>query len=239
MRSFGMLLWELSFNKIPYKDLESDDVIDHVMSGKRESLDFGKDSNDIIKGFTKIITSSWQQDYRKRPTMPMVSKILESLYKTYFGEIGPVDYYEQKDDEFASSSKEGSDIDNGNENLLETDDYNEIDFNLDILPLKMGIEYHNTKAKKTETEDDYKICWECFKAHADLEIKEAIYWKGLYLWEGYVEKDQIEAKRLFKIAADANIADAQLRYAFALDLPLDVKEFWKYLNKAAKNDNSA
>jgi TPR repeat protein len=111
--------------------------------------------------------------------------------------------------------------------------------------LSKGIEHHNIKAMKTRSEQDYKICWECFNKHANIGNKTAMYWKGRYLWEGFVVKDQIEAKKLFKIAADAGIPEAQLEYAFAFDsddlenpnLPFDENECWKYLKMAAENSN--
>ncbi|PKB94018.1 hypothetical protein RhiirA5_439759 [Rhizophagus irregularis] len=37
-----------------------------------------------------------------------------------------------------------------------------------------GIKHHNLKAKKTKSEQDYKICCECFDAHANLGNKMAI-----------------------------------------------------------------
>ncbi|GBB98111.1 hypothetical protein RclHR1_03140010 [Rhizophagus clarus] len=201
MFSFGMFLWELSFNRVPYKDMEYNEIIEHVMSGKREKLDFVDCPRDIRDGFTEIITSAWQHESCKRPTTQKISKILESLYKS-----GNVDNHVR-----------------------------------DLLPLSKGIEHHNTKAMETKSEQDYKICWECFNAHANMGNKTAMYWKGFYLWNGLVEKNQIEAKRLFKIAADAGFVEAQLEYAFAnlenLDLPPDTKEFWKYLEMAAKNGN--
>src|SRR5687767_11706497 len=81
--SFGMLLWELSFNREPYANTKYHEIVDHVMSGKRETLNFGEGPRDIIDGFTEIIKSAWQQDSRKRPTGPKISKLLESLYRSH------------------------------------------------------------------------------------------------------------------------------------------------------------
>ncbi|PKC08331.1 kinase-like protein [Rhizophagus irregularis] len=237
MFSFGMLLWELSFNRVPYKDMEYDEIIEHVMSGKRETLDFVNCPRDIIDGFTEIITLAWQHENRKRPSTQKVSKILESLYKSYENNLlnlnEETNYESQKCSSTISTTTSNNTIEFVNEYVL------------DLLPLSKGIEHHNLKAKKTKSEQDYKICWECFNAHANLGNKTAMYWKGLYLWKGFVEENQIEAKRLFKIAADSGIAEAQLEYAFAYDsenlenpdLPFNEKECWKYLEMAAENSN--
>jgi hypothetical protein len=234
-----MLLWELSFNRVPYKYMGYDEVIEHVMSGKRESLDFVNCPRDIIDGFSEIIISAWQHENRKRPSTQKVSKILESLYKSHELNLNEETNYESQKISFTTST---TSINNTNNITIEF--VNKHVF--DLLPLSKGIEHHNTKAKKTKSEQDYKICWECFNAHTNIGNKTAMYWKGLYLWKGFVEKNQIEAKRLFKIAADAGIADAQLEYAFAYDsknlknpdLPFDKKECWKYLKMAAENNNS-
>ncbi|GBC01999.1 hypothetical protein RclHR1_04400022 [Rhizophagus clarus] len=247
MFSFGMFLWELSFNRVPYKDMEYDEMIEHVMSGKRETLDFVNCPRDIIDGVTEIITSAWQHENRKRPTTQKVSRILESLYKTYESSLlnlnEETDYEPQKSSFITYTTSTISTISTTSNN-------NTIEFVnkrvLNLLPLSKGIEHHITKAKKTKSEQDYKICWDCFNAHANMGNKTAMYWKGLYLWNGFVEKNQIEAKKLFKIAADAGIVEAQVEYAFAYDsknlrnpdLPFDKKECWKYLSMAAENNNS-
>jgi hypothetical protein len=78
-----MLLWELSFNRIPYKGMEYEEIIEHVMSGKREKLDFVNCPRDIVDGFTEIITSAWQHENREHPTTHEVLKTLESLYRSH------------------------------------------------------------------------------------------------------------------------------------------------------------
>ncbi|RIB19195.1 hypothetical protein C2G38_2083658, partial [Gigaspora rosea] len=34
--SFGMLMWELSYQKFPYSNMKSNDIITHVTNGNRE-----------------------------------------------------------------------------------------------------------------------------------------------------------------------------------------------------------
>jgi hypothetical protein len=40
-----MLLWELTFEKIPYQGWDMDKIQDHVLKGKRERITFG-DANE-------------------------------------------------------------------------------------------------------------------------------------------------------------------------------------------------
>ncbi|RHZ46459.1 hypothetical protein Glove_621g21 [Diversispora epigaea] len=113
-----------------------------------------------------------------------------------------------------------------------------MNFNLDKIPqiilLEEGIAAHR--------KGEHAKAWECFLAHADLDNATAKFWKGYYLWEGIeVEKDREQASRLFKEAADDEIADAQLRYAFSLvnnpPVKFDREIFLKYITKAAHNNN--
>ena len=55
-----MLLWELAFEKIPYKNWDMNKIRDHVLSNKREKITFGKESPTIQKlqkNYAKIIVS--------------------------------------------------------------------------------------------------------------------------------------------------------------------------------------
>ena len=83
--------------------------------------------------------------------------------------------------------------------------------------------------------------WHCFNYHANLGSMLAKYWKGYYLWEGYqCEKNEMEAAKLFKEAADDGVPDAQLRYAFTLVVGNKItneKLFLQYIEKAAYNNN--
>jgi serine/threonine protein kinase len=54
--SFGVLLWELAFEKIPYGSLKSDEVRDFVTKGGRERIRFGDSAPEVSK---------LQEDYKK------------------------------------------------------------------------------------------------------------------------------------------------------------------------------
>src|SRR6266498_5050299 len=53
--SFGMLLWELAFQKFPYKNMEISEIQKHVLSGKREILNLPLSSHGIEKEYGSII----------------------------------------------------------------------------------------------------------------------------------------------------------------------------------------
>ncbi|CAG8437327.1 1775_t:CDS:2 [Acaulospora colombiana] len=54
--SFGMLIWELSFQRIPYEGMDFDEIYAHVRSGKREELRFGLSAAPAITStFSKIV----------------------------------------------------------------------------------------------------------------------------------------------------------------------------------------
>lgn len=58
MFSFGMLLWEVAFDIITYRDLCYTNIIDHAKAGKRVSIDFGPNPSEVQEDFAKI-NSSW------------------------------------------------------------------------------------------------------------------------------------------------------------------------------------
>ena len=62
-----MLLWELGAQKFPYKDMDVNQIITHVLAKKREKFDdfysnngldpFNDNNESIIRGFKRIIES--------------------------------------------------------------------------------------------------------------------------------------------------------------------------------------
>ncbi|CAJ0916931.1 7573_t:CDS:2 [Entrophospora sp. SA101] len=50
-----MLLWELVYQKIPYKEFKVNDINDYVLSGKREVLKIGVKDREIQHGLIEII----------------------------------------------------------------------------------------------------------------------------------------------------------------------------------------
>jgi hypothetical protein len=56
--SFGMLLWELAFEKIPYQGWEVDKIEKHVTKGGREKIIFGAHPKTYQEEYKKIINDS-------------------------------------------------------------------------------------------------------------------------------------------------------------------------------------
>ncbi|KAF0530139.1 kinase-like protein [Gigaspora margarita] len=230
MFSFGMLIWEFCYERIPYQKLGLKEIINHVTNGKRERLSLGKfivpADRKIQEKFIKIIDRMWQHEPHKRITLSKLFIRLEKLHTTYPANALGL-------------------LDNGaldlHEILIEKDklpEFNDIeliindDFSKPLLSLDEGITLHKKK--------DHAGAWKCFNDNAELGSPLAKYWKGYYLYEGYyVQKDINLANMLFKEAADGEIADAQYRYAVSLypEIKKDDKrnEFLHYLKLAADN----
>ncbi|CAG8613088.1 11428_t:CDS:2, partial [Diversispora eburnea] len=199
---FGMLLWELVFEKIPYEKWNTLKVKEHVLAGKREKITLKKAPPDVEKlqiGLAKIIISAWQEDPEIRASLQNIFVNLDHL----------IDEYCTPNKEFSDpilSDKEldldaVSISDEGGSDLPDMDfDIHEIS---QIIPLEEGIAAHR--------KGEHAKAWECFLAYADLNNALAKYWKGYYLWEGIVvEKDREQATRLFKEAAYDEIVDEEL-----------------------------
>ncbi|RHZ44605.1 hypothetical protein Glove_718g66 [Diversispora epigaea] len=220
--SFGMLLWELAFQKFPYKSMQMQEITEHVLAGKREELDFGSsDSSEIIMIFRGVIEACWKHEPLQRPVIKDLFQIFSESRphsRKYSGYI-KTDFEEQPEIEYKL-------VEHGNENsglLVQS-------LSLKPIPsLDEGIAAHKR--------NEHEKAWECFEIHDQLDDPKAKYWMGYYLWEGfYKQKDPERAKELFKAAADAGVADAQLRYAFAVSKD-NFSEFLKYLVKAADSGN--
>ncbi|CAG8532311.1 5460_t:CDS:2 [Acaulospora morrowiae] len=232
--SFGMLLWELCFEKVPYKGKTTEYVGKHILNGGREVLKFnyrkGDDVIEIQKEFAKIIKQAWAQDPNERISLPLLFLSLETLCAKY---AKPESLCGLLPDKSLVYDEDDDDFDC----MTEFEDLtNEIDA---PITLDEGIELHMKR-----DDESRKKAWECFSKHADLGNPKAKYWKGYYLWQGYcVEKDMVKAQMLFKESADEGIVDGQLRYAFAIFKktmdPAGKKEFVEYLQRAANNGNAA
>ncbi|CAB4410187.1 unnamed protein product [Rhizophagus irregularis] len=238
--SFGMLLWELAFEKVPYENWDMNKIRDHVLANKREKISFGKESSNIQKlqqGYAKIIVAAWQDDPQIRASLQEIFLELHSLYTEFCSTVNSSPVLKPDKSLDLDGSKATAPVSISDEGGLELPDMEDfsIDAIVEIMPLEEGIAAHKKK--------EFQVAWECFNAHSDLGNTTAKYWKGYYLWEGYAcEKDRVEASNLFKEAADDGLPDAQLRYAFSLvgnpGTKFDKGVFIEYLTKAAENNNS-
>ncbi|RIA93661.1 hypothetical protein C1645_735343 [Glomus cerebriforme] len=224
--SFGMLLWELAFQKFPYKDKEISEIQKHVLSGKRENLNFPLSAYGVEKEFGNIIKAAWQSDPSLRPELSYLFNDLENLSSPFISGRSP-----------RGLNPKRSDIEVTPIEMPSAPDFDLDQIILPMMKLEDGITAHKN--------GDRKKAFECFSKHAEINNKVAKYWLGYYYWEGYVvEKKLTKAVELFKEAADKGVPDAQLRYAFALSdknspLKFNLEEFVKYLTMAADNGNTA
>ncbi|CAG8497225.1 1541_t:CDS:2 [Diversispora eburnea] len=81
VRCFGMLIWELINEKIPYKDMSFDEVQEHVKSKKRENLP-RLNSDPILLGLTKLIKQTWDNEPLLRPSYPETLKLISNLERS-------------------------------------------------------------------------------------------------------------------------------------------------------------
>ncbi|KAF0400564.1 kinase-like protein [Gigaspora margarita] len=194
MFSFGMLIWELCYEKLPYENWDIPKISDHVLNRKREELLTGEfdDPKDIKiqEEFIKIIESTWKHLPRERIEVTELQRVLEQLAVNYpISPDAPV-LLTDKSLKLAVHPKSESDS--------------------TFIPLDRGINLHKKR--------DHANAWRCFTENAKLGDNTAKYWQGYYLCHGYgvVEKDERRAIELFKDAADNDHPDAQFRYAVLL-----------------------
>ncbi|CAG8587299.1 13162_t:CDS:2 [Gigaspora margarita] len=214
-------------------------ISDHVLTGERENIFEGKfktfDEQQIQLEFIKIIGEAWRHQPELRITVPTLSLKLEELSRKY--QIPPDAPLLLKDKELDLDGQKKSllpKFDDDPEEIIEEDDI--------IIPLEVGTEMHKKK--------NYQEAWNCFKQNAELGNPAAKFWLGYYLHYGYhVEKDPIQARKLFKEAADDhNHSESQCRYAVSLlgDLNKESnedikdknrKEIIRYFELAAENSS--
>ncbi|RHZ63719.1 hypothetical protein Glove_328g19 [Diversispora epigaea] len=224
MFSFGMLVWELCYQMIPYEGMKLSEIQDHVKNNGRENLGIQFHPSQIAQELAKLIKQAWKDDPELRPSYPEVrSKIknLEKLTSIQSPRIFPknkankdipdIDLDQQKDQKSDINSSISDDIDLLGPKKMDDHELScaHIPAVRVLKPFEDGIKAHK--------EDRYKEAWECFNEHANLGHSLAKYYKGYYLEKGfYVEKDLKEGENWIKTAAEEGIPDAQLRYASIL-----------------------
>ncbi|RHZ82608.1 hypothetical protein Glove_108g9 [Diversispora epigaea] len=217
--SFGMLLWELAFEKLPYKYMEAEQIKEFVMKGGRERICWGDESpsnKEIQKGLEKVIKDAWQHESQLRSSLQIIFLKLCKLALKYTILDKPLLF------------PDGTlDLDGSKYNLtLEEDVISETDIR--SMTFEAGLKAHK--------KEDKKKAWECFVVNSELGKTTAKYWQGYYLNKGYAGiKDSEKASQLVKEAADDGDSDAQLYYAFTFANP---DSFMEYLTKSADGGNT-
>ncbi|RGB32703.1 kinase-like domain-containing protein [Rhizophagus diaphanus] len=167
--SFGMLLWELAFQRFPYKDMEISEIQKHVLNGKREHLNFPLSSFGVEKEYGNIIKAAWQSDPSLRPELSYLFNDLENLSSPLLSDRSPRGLNPKRSEmEVTPIELPPGDTDDF--------DLDQIDFILPMMKLEDGISAHKI--------GDRKKAFECFEKHAEINNKVAKYWLGYYYWEG-------------------------------------------------------
>lgn len=76
--SFGILLYEIVTRKMPYIELKSFEVADHVLAGGRPKLLSSDCPYDFL---IKLIEACWHQSPRKRPSLLQIKQKLKEFLK--------------------------------------------------------------------------------------------------------------------------------------------------------------
>ncbi|RHZ83350.1 hypothetical protein Glove_97g77 [Diversispora epigaea] len=235
--SFGMLVWELINEKIPYEKMSFKEVLEYVTNKKRENLSIQLNSDPILLELNKLIKQTWNDDPELRLSYSEILEIISNLEKN--GLKNSPRIYPKKDtnntitdlelnhQNHQSSVNASSRYDYDPKELPDWDDCPTFSI---IEPIEDGIKAH--------VEKRHKEAWECFNEHADLGLSLAKYWKGYYLLKGFHGEIDIEkGLEWLRLAADDGITDAQFRYAKGLITHSGSSENYeiilKYMNEAA------
>ncbi|CAG8512816.1 28476_t:CDS:10, partial [Gigaspora margarita] len=211
--SFGMTLWELAFEKYPYKkrfnSSHLEELKKYVIQGYREKITFDPD---------------------QRPNLVELLIRIEELSEKHVeaGALPKIYPYKQLD---LDGSRFCDDIEVDFEDLmLDNSDIKT------IMPFEDGLKIHQ-QIKKNESSET--ITDNADMGNSQAKYWKGYYlWEGYH-----VEKNREEAVRLFKEAADEGVSGAQLRYAFSIIskkekvTPAEIKEFITYLTMAADKGN--
>ncbi|GBB95585.1 hypothetical protein RclHR1_02570019 [Rhizophagus clarus] len=229
--SFGMLIWELAFERIPYQGWETKKIVMHVAEGRRERITFKSSTPKICQDeFKKIINDTWKQEPQERISFMKLLDMLEELYNSIrISDNNSSGTFPDKLGLFRSNVTSDADLELPDKIISPIKP---------VISIEEGIQAFKDK--------DHKKAWECFNFHAENNNTEAKYWKGRYLWEGYlddIQEREEEGKKLLKEAADEGNSDAQLRYAFTFKQVLDEDEnrqiFVEYIKRAATEGNNS
>ncbi|CAG8440203.1 1523_t:CDS:2 [Acaulospora morrowiae] len=205
--SFGMLLWELAFQKIPYLEMkELDEIIDYILSEKRETLNFDHydEHQQIIKVYRDSISKSWNHDPDARPP---INELFQKFTNTLRG-----DHSEPNDETRITDTPVSDQFD-------------------EILPLEKGIEAH-----QHEDHEKAWMCFEKHAVLGDPKAKywQGYYlWNGYHgskdaekatnLFKEAADAGEADAQYHYAMAIKDNI-DRQ-------------SQFIEYLKKSADSSN--
>ncbi|RIB12389.1 kinase-like domain-containing protein [Gigaspora rosea] len=201
--SFGILLWELAEQKIPYKHLDDIMEIKNQVDKEKYREPFTNFSN-LPKDYKEISIKAVGADPDFRPTITEMFKTLEKLQADYLALRpltpinAPTDFHcEPKDKEVPRMSLTPEDDDN----IKVSEVINFAEFN--YMTMKEATLAHRV------TNGNLVMAYKCFNAYAQTGNLKAKYFLGYYLYRKlvntpYSDKDREKrAAQLFKEVADS------------------------------------
>ncbi|GBB83350.1 hypothetical protein RclHR1_10080003 [Rhizophagus clarus] len=227
--SFGILLWEISEEKIPYENLDDFvEVTKLVLDKYREPF---SENSQMPNEFKNIALDAVNHDPEFRPKISTMFEILNKCLEAF-----KTHSHTPLQDRKHVLTK----------NVPKLPDFESFNY----MTLAEAAKQHKKLDKKGKPSGDMKTAYKCFEAYANSNttIRNQImakYYKALYISKGYVEstpdKDKIVAE-LFKEVADdeANeFPDAKLRYGTCLyngkGVEKNLSEALKYFEQTAES----
>ncbi|RIA96766.1 kinase-like domain-containing protein [Glomus cerebriforme] len=231
--SFGMLLWEIAEEKLPFHNEKDILEIRNLVVQQKIRPSF---SINVPAEWVEISYQALQDNPSLRPSLKVMFRTLDHLYRKYSSSRPHL-----------VKSLTNDDLLYDDENDLAIDGLSIDGFSINnILTIREAIEEHK------KIDGDKLKAWESFKYYAEFNNATASYWKGCYLYYGLCpikDPSDLEEKRarleaavgLFKAAADFGLPEAQLRYGHCLwsgdGVRKSISEAIKYFQLSADNGN--
>ncbi|CAG8540384.1 10113_t:CDS:2, partial [Racocetra persica] len=236
--SFGILLWELAEQRIPYEDLDDIMEIKNRVDKEKYREPF-TDYSGLPKEYKEISRKAVGADPEFRPTLTEMFKTLKDLFEplnppTLSSKIP----YKINDVPPMSHTHNDNNIIQ-DDNIQVTEIINFAEFN--YMTVKEATLTHRA------TNGNLEMAFKCLNAYAKLGDLKAKYFVGYYLYRKLIntlyteEERERRAAQLFKEVADASdeVHDAQLKYGLCLfngtGVDKNYSEAAKYFKKAADN----
>ena len=155
--SFGMLLWELGYQRKPYENMSMLEVQRTVLKGGRERVELSP--NPLQKGYYEIVKLAWQQEPSLRPEIQVLFNMLQELYENHVLDKGSSRPLKETENEGIQELE-----------MPDTDYSNATQVVVPLLPVKEGLQAHKAS--------EYEKAWKCFEANANVGDILAKYWQG-------------------------------------------------------------
>ncbi|CAB5192502.1 unnamed protein product [Rhizophagus irregularis] len=239
--SFGILLWEIAEEKVPYADYKDIMAITELVGEKKYREPFSEVSP-LPKEYQDIAKKAVDHDPNYRPSFTRIFTVLQELFSKK-SRPPPSPRINSSGSNSPSLRRQGT-IDSFKLSEEEEDD-------IMILPNFSDFNYMTVDeaAKQHKLPDgNRELAYRCFDAYSELGDMKAKYFKAYYIQQKYFEVDDMDANEkdqlianLFKEVADSGdeYPEAQLRYGNCLIKGIGVKKNLKeaaiYFTKAAEN----